>query len=93
MDESKHGPITVYRRSYSELEGLQHAEQVTYALHETDGTLCLCARRAAARGPVRCKLPGADAAFAARLLCFLYENAVAPEQMPDVVRDLCGAPG
>lgn len=93
MDENERRPIASYCRRYSELAGLQHAETVTYTLHEADGTLCLRAQRAAAPRPVCCRLHGQDAAFAARLLCFLYENAVAPEQVPDVVRDLCGVPG
>ena len=40
---------------------------------------------------VCCKLRGLDEAFAGRLLCYMYENAVAPEQLPDVLHDLCDA--
>ena len=37
------------------------------------------------------ELRGLDEAFAGRLLCYMYENAVAPEQLPDVLHDLCDA--
>lgn len=82
--------LAVYRRDFSELEGLQKAEQVTYALQRKDHALCFHARRRTSNQDVSCSLCGLDEAFAGRVLCYMYENAVAPEQLPDVVRDLCG---
>ena len=83
--------LAVYRRDYSELQGLQKAEQITYTLQRTDGALCFKAERRTSAQGASCSLRGLDEAFAGRLLCYLYENAVAPEQIPDVLRDLCGA--
>lgn len=82
--------LAVYRRDFSELQGLQKAEQITYTLRRTGNAFCFAAGRRTAGQGVACCLHGLDEAFAARLLCYLYENAVAPEQIPDVLRDLCG---
>lgn len=91
MEQSGQEYLAVYRRDFSELEGLQQAEQITYALQRAKGALCFHARRRTSAQDVSCSLCGVDEAFAGRVLCYIYENAVAPEQVPDVVRDLCGA--
>ena len=90
MEEAGLEYLAVYRRDFSELEGLQQAEQVTYALQRVKNALCFYAKRRTTAREVSCCLRGVDEAFAGRLLCYMYENAVAPEQVPDVLRDLCG---
>lgn len=91
MEQSGQEYLAVYRRDFSELEGLQKAEQVTYALQRAKGSLCFHAKRRTSAQDISCSLCGIDEAFAGRVLCYMYENAVAPEQLPDIVRDLCGA--
>ncbi|WP_298735695.1 hypothetical protein [uncultured Subdoligranulum sp.] len=91
MEQSGQKYLAVYRRDFSELEGLQKAEQVTYALQRAKGSLCFHAKRRTSAQDISCSLCGIDEAFAGRVLCYMYENAVAPEQLPDIVRDLCGA--
>lgn len=90
MEQAGQEYLAVYRRNFSELEGLQKAEQVTYALQRIGHALCFHAKRRTSAEDVSCSLSGLDEAFAGRLLCYMYENAVAPEQLPDVLRDLCG---
>lgn len=91
MEQAGQEYLAVYRRDFSELEGLQKAEQVTYALQRAKDTLYFHAKRRTSKQEISCSLCGLDEAFAGRLLCYMYENAVAPEQVPDVLRDLCGA--
>ena len=91
MEQSGQEYLAVYRRDFSELEGLQKAEQVTYALQRAKGSQCFHAKRRTSAQDISCSLCGIDEAFAGRVLCYMYENAVAPEQVPDIVRDLCGA--
>lgn len=90
MEHAGQEYLAVYRRDFSELEGLQKAEQVTYALQRAGQALCFHAKRKTSAQEISCSLCGLDEAFAGRLLCYIYENAVAPEQLPDVLRDLCG---
>ncbi|WP_303925148.1 hypothetical protein [Subdoligranulum variabile] len=90
MEQAGQEYLAVYRRDFSELEGLQKAEQVTYALQRVKNALCFHAKRRTSAQEFSCSLQGLDEAFAGRLLCYMYENAVAPEQVPDVLRDLCG---
>ncbi|MFR3226664.1 MAG: hypothetical protein ACLTNY_06885 [Blautia massiliensis (ex Durand et al. 2017)] len=82
--------LAVYRRDFSELKDLQKKEQITYTLRRVEGALCFEAKRRTTAREVSCSLRGLDEAFAGRLLCYIYENAVSPEQIPDVLRDLCG---
>lgn len=89
MERAGQECLAVYRRNYSELEGLQKAEEVTYTLQRSENGLCFHARRRTDDREVSCSLCGLDEAFAGRLLCYLYENAVAPEQLRDVLQDLC----
>lgn len=90
MEQAGKKYLAVYRRNFSELEGLQKAEQVTYALQRAGHALCFHARRKTSAEDISCSLCGLDEAFASRVLCYIYENAVAPEQLPEVLRDLCG---
>src|SRR5699024_5414464 len=60
--------LAVYRRDFSELQGLQKAEQITYTLQRTDGALCFKAERRTSAQGASCSLRGLDEAFAARLL-------------------------
>lgn len=90
MEQAGQKYLAVYRRDFSKLEGLQEEDQVTYALQRVKNTLCFYAKRRTTEQKISCSLCGLDEAFAERLLCYMYENAVAPEQLPDVLRDLCG---
>lgn len=79
--------IETYRREFSELEGLQHADCVEYRLLCRDGEFILQAERQNAP-VVECLLDKEAEAAARRLLRFLYENAVDPAQIPQVLCDL-----
>lgn len=90
MEQTGQETLAVYRREYSELEGLQKAEQITYVLQRAKDLLCFHAVRHTADKAVCCRFRGLDERFARLVLCYMYENAVAPEQLPDVLSDLCG---
>lgn len=90
MEQAGREYLAVYRRDFSELEGLQKAEQVTYGLRREQGALCFQAKYRTSGRNVCCSLHGLEESFAQRLLCYLYEHAVAPEQLPDILQDLCG---
>lgn len=90
MEQTGQETLAAYRRAYSELAGLQQAEEVTYQLGRTADEFCFCAGRQASPQAVCCRCRGLEEGFARRVLQYLYENAVAPEQLPDVLRDLCG---
>ena len=45
MERAGQEYLAVYRRDFSELEGLQQAEQVTYALRRGQNALCFLAKR------------------------------------------------
>lgn len=78
----------VYVRQYSELEGLQHACTVEYLLYMEQRGPGIEVRRS---GPdarsERFVLCGRTAAYARRLLRFLYENAVPVESLGAVLED------
>lgn len=90
MEQAGREYLAVYRRDFSELEGLQKADQVTYGLRRERDALYFLAKCQTCQREVCCSLRGMEEAFAERLLRYLYENAVAPEQVPDVLQDLCG---
>ena len=79
MERAGQNYLAVYQREFSELEGLQKAEQVTYALQRVKNALCFHARRRTTDQEVSCSLCGLDEAFAGRVLCYMYENAVGKE--------------
>lgn len=79
--------LAVLRREFSELAGLQTAGCITYSLCKRADELYIAAQENAL--PARkCAFPGQDAAQAELLLRYLYENAVSPQQINDVIRDL-----
>lgn len=79
--------LAALRREFSELAGLQTAGCITYTLRKHAGALYIAAQKNGL--PAReCTYPGQDAAQAELLLRFLYENAVSPQQINDVIRDL-----
>ena len=91
MEQTARETLATYQRDYSELEGLQKADRVTYSLRRDKREFWFCAVRRTSQTVIRCALRGMDEAFARLVLCYLYENAVAPEQLPDVLHDLCGS--
>ena len=79
--------LAVLRREFSELAGLQTAGCITYTLRKHADALYIAAQKNDL--PAReCAFPGRDAAQAELLLRFLYENAVSPQQINDVIRDV-----
>lgn len=96
-DKSKMNPtqaelLESYARDFSEIEGLQHAHRVGYALYGRAGSLGVVVCREAGPGAskaARCALRNASEEFGRNLLRFLYENAIPPENACDVIRDVC----
>ena len=85
--QTSDGELAVLRREFSELAGLQTAGCITYTLRKHADVLYIAAQKNGL--PAReCIFPGQDAAQAELLLRFLYENAVSPQQINDVIRDL-----
>ena len=79
--------LAVLRREFSELAGLQTAGCITYSLCKRADELYIAAQENGL--PARkCAFPSQDAAQAELLLRYLYENAVSPQQINDVIRDL-----
>ena len=79
--------LAVLRREFSELAGLQTAGCITYSLCKCANELYITAQENGL--PARkCAFPGQDAAQAELLLRYLYENAVSPQQINDVIRDV-----
>ena len=73
---------------FSELPGLQKAGGIRYSLAQGDAGLCLCAvRLPSAAAGVRCPLPGLTRRTAENLLRYLYEHAVDPACVPDILAD------
>lgn len=82
-----------YARNFSEIEGLQKAHRVGYALYEKAGQLgVVICRQTGSEDPrvVRCSLRNVSEEFGRGLLRFLYENAVPPEGACDLIQDVCG---
>ena len=75
------------RREFSELAGLQTAGCITYSLCKCANELYIAAQENGL-SVRKCAFPGQDAAQAELLLRYLYENAVSPQQINDVIRDL-----
>ncbi|MGN0984312.1 MAG: hypothetical protein ACI4OI_05655 [Gemmiger sp.] len=76
--------VVRYLREYSEIRDFQHASRLEYALLRQKDGLCLRV------GQVRVMLKGLQEEYAARLLQFLFENAVTQENLFGVVQDICG---
>lgn len=91
MEQTAQETLATYQREYSELEGLQQADRVTYTLRRGERKLWFCAVRHTTQAVIRCALYGVEETFAQRLLRYIYEHAVEPEQLPEVLHDLCGS--
>lgn len=81
-------PIASYQRQLSDLADLQKAAVVTYALLREPDAYCIQVQQAAT--VVQCMLCETGEERAHMLTRFLYENAVAPVQVPEILYDLCG---
>ena len=90
MKPTKEPPIVHYAREYSALAGLQQADRVDYTLARSGSMLCFSIGRRTDAAPASFYTDALDEETAGRMLCYLYENAILPEQMHDVLSDLCG---
>lgn len=70
--------------------GLQQAHRVEYTLRRSNTMLCFSARRSSEAAPVSYYTAALEEVPACRLLCYLYENSIGPEQLRDVLSDFCG---
>ena len=61
-----------------------------YTLRRSDTMLCFSARRSSEAAPVSYYTAALEEVLACRLLCYLYENSIGPEQLRDVLSDFCG---
>ena len=84
MKSVQEAPLARYVREYSALPGLQQAHRVEYTM------LCFSARRSSEAAPVSYYTAALEEVPACRLLCYLYENSIGPEQLRDVLSDFCG---
>lgn len=83
--------IAVYQRPFSEIEGLQQAASVRYLLYEQEDVLKIQVERCGMQPrSSRYDLPSLTRRKACGLLQFLYENAVQPENMCDLLEETCG---
>lgn len=76
-----------YVREYSELDGLQKAAEVRYALNGDAGVYRFSVTRLPEKRQTTFRLAGVTGRAAQSLLCFLYENAVPPEHAFSVAQD------
>ncbi len=90
MKSVQETPLAYYVREYSALPGLQQADKVEYTLRRSKDMLCFSAKRRNTAAPVIFYTAALEEGPACRLLCYMYENSIAPEQMHDVLCDLCG---
>lgn len=84
--------LAAFERDFSLIEGLQAASRLSYTLEKAPQGLRIAVRRTGGAAPVResCLLLQTEQEYGSRLLKFLYENAVPPEQLCDVLQDICG---
>lgn len=83
-------PIFTFTRQFSEIEGLQSAHTLSYAL-EADaagGSVLTVSRFGSRERSIRQRV-SARPEQASRLLQFFFENAVQPEHWPDLLADYC----
>ena len=90
MKTVQEAPLARYVREYSALPGLQQADRVEYTLCRHEDMLCFSARRSSEAAPVSYYTAALEEVPACRLLCYLYENSIGPEQLRDVLSDFCG---
>ena len=72
---------------------MPHASQMTPRIGKVDERLpmlCFSARRSSEAAPVSYYTAALEEVPACRLLCYLYENSIGPEQLRDVLSDFCG---
>ena len=81
--------IASYRREFSALADSQAAGTVTYSLLREADAFVICVQRDE-EPPVERMLCDTGEERAGMLTRFLYENAVEPDQMPAILRDICG---
>ena len=84
--------LAAYTRTYTELPPYQRAGRVEYTLYRmNDSALQLVVQeQEGRRWTCICDLADMPPGRACDLLRFLYENAVAVQNVGDVVKDLCG---
>ena len=70
------------------MQAITLREQLT--LRRSDTMLCFSARRSSEAAPVSYYTAALEEVPACRLLCYLYENSIGPEQLRDVLSDFCG---
>lgn len=70
-------------------QDLQAAGAVTYSLLREEDAFVICVQRDE-EPPVERMLCDTGEERAGMLTRFLYENAVEPDQMPAILRDICG---
>lgn len=90
MKTVREAPLARYVREYSALPGLQQANSVEYTLQRSENMLCFSVHRKGDAEPVRFYSSAIGEDTACKLLCYMYENSIAPEQMYDVLSDFCG---
>ena len=78
-------PVNEYFSEYSEIPGLQHAATVCYKLFAGQESLLFEV------GELRCRVEGISQTYAERLLQYLFENGIAPENVFGVLQDCCGS--
>ena len=81
-----------YARDFSEIPALQAAHRIGYALYGQAGRLRIAVCREMRQGGARaveCLLDNVAEEMGRGLLLLLYENAVPPEQVHDVIQDIC----
>lgn len=88
----KENRLQIYVREYSDLDGLQKAAQVRYALDSEAGIYRIAVTRLPEKRETAFRLAGVSGQTARNLLCFLYENAVPPEHAFWVAQDCTQAP-
>lgn len=84
--------LAQYDRTYTEIPGLQDAEVLRYTLFRRGQELLVSVSALQKlRRRAECVLPEGKETVACGLLLFLYENSVEPENLCDVIADVCPA--
>lgn len=90
-----------YYRDFSELTGLQGAKRISYSLidqgdvqNTRDSQYHIVVEESSGDGDKyeEIGLPSSSKVFAARILTFLFENAVPFDHCPEVVGNVCSPP-
>ncbi|MEG0911233.1 MAG: DUF6514 family protein [Ruthenibacterium sp.] len=83
----------VYKRKFSQLGAMQHEKELTYALvsngmYEAGYGVCVAEHSAYTSSTQTVKNITQTRKVAERVLLFLYENAITPAVLQDVLQDL-----